>query len=395
MPARKAAVAAFLLLLTASSLRAASQVEADPHELYERARARLSEGELNESAASIARLRELIETRPDWDPEGVFAQHLLPPLQARLNRLLNATRRLDEFSDHALEDLQPPTREKNLSTVRDYAGWATEVIARLRGERDAIVTAALRDQGEVAILARTDSYRRTERLLQVDVLERISESAGDDVPGSVGGEVDLESVLIRFRQLKRDLMQVSSERDQLEQDAAAYRERTEAVLEALLEVVTDGAPAPKARRGRPAAGVVDRFRLFLDDELQALTQRTTLRWWERESLLANVARYRRYNQVLHTAGLNQDESARIDALSKLVARIPVTDAGGPAAPVEGRMADRALRPIAGVLSLATAVLGWLVVARGRKLRSLKRTGVREAPQGARRIPDEDTRPKAA
>ncbi|HKQ98969.1 MAG TPA: hypothetical protein VJV75_13925 [Candidatus Polarisedimenticolia bacterium] len=395
MPARKAAVAALLALLTVSSLRAASQVEADPHELYERARARLSEGELSDSAAAIARLRELIETRPDWDPEGVFAQHLLPPLQARLNRLVNATRKLDEFCDRALEDLQPPTREKNLSTVRDYASWAAEVIARLRGERDAIVTAALRDQGEVAILARTDSYRRTERLLQVDVLERISESAGDDVLGIAGGDGDLESVLIRFRQLKRDLMQVSSERDQLEQDAAAYRKRTEAVLEALLEVITDGAPAPKSRRGRPAPGVVDRFRLFLDDELQALTQRTSLQWWEREALFDNLDRYRRYNAVLRAAGLNQDESARIDALSKVVAQIPVSDTAGPAAPAAARLADRALQPIAGALALATTILGWMVVARGRRLRSLQRTSVPDAPRGAGRIPDEDTRPKAA
>lgn len=377
MPAPRAAAAATVLcLLAATLLHGAPQVEADPHDLYDRARAHVSEGELKEAAATITRLRALIESRPGWDPEGVFAKRLLPPLQSRLNRLLNATQRLDEYSERSLRELRPPTLEKDLSTVRDYTGWATSIIQRLREERDAVVAAALRDPEEVAILARTESWRRSERVLQVDVLERLSESAGDDVLGLLGGDADLESVLVRFKQLKRQLMQVASERDQLRQDAAVYRERTEEVLEALLEVVTDGARVGKGSPGRPAAGVADRFRLFLDDERQALALRTSLRWWEREALLANVNRYRRYNAVLRAAGLGQDEGARIDALSRMVADLPVSEGADRTAPG----ADRALLLIACGLALATLILGGLVLAR-------RKPGLHHPP--AREVSDEE------
>src|SRR6185436_9910550 len=221
MRAPRAAVAAGVFFLTVTHLQGAPQIEADPHELYERARAHLAEGELKVSAATIARVRALITSRPDWDPESVFEKRLLPPLQARLDRLVAATRKLDDFSDQSLQGLRPPDLEKDISTVRDYTAWATTVIHRLREQRDAVVAAALPDPEEQMILTHTESYRRTESLLQVDVLKRLSESAGEDILGLLGGDPQLESVLARFRQLKRDLMQVSAERDQLRKDAVA------------------------------------------------------------------------------------------------------------------------------------------------------------------------------
>jgi len=391
MPARSAAVAAGLLFLAVAPLRAAPQVEADPHDLYDRARAQLAEGELEKSVATISRLRGLIANRPEWDPEHDFAGRLLPPLQARLNRLLDVTRKLDDYSVRSLQELRPPGIEKDMSTVRDYTDWASLVIRRLREERDAIVAAALRDPEEEMILTRTESYRKTERLLQVDVLQRLSESAGDDILGLLGGDPQLESVLVRFRQLKRDLMQAVSERDQLQKDARLDRERTEAVLEALLEVVTDGAPAPKGEPGRPAPGVADRFRHFLDDRQQALARGGSLRAVEREALLASIDRYRRYNRVLLAARLGQDETARIEALSNLVSGLPV-EAGVPASAPGGSGVPVS---IACGLALATALLGWLAMARGRRIRSWQRSGVHAAGIGSREDRDVGDDSKAA
>src|SRR5206468_6086395 len=110
---------------------------------------------LQAAEAALSSLSALIAKRPDWDPEGVFAKELLPPIEARLRRLQAAGRLLDEFTGTTLGELRPPDLKEDISTVRDYTDWATSVIRRLRDERDRIIVAALPDPAEQAILAHT------------------------------------------------------------------------------------------------------------------------------------------------------------------------------------------------------------------------------------------------
>src|SRR5262245_53741990 len=163
MIARKTAALTGALLVGMTCLTAAPQVEADPHELYERAREYLADGELRAAGSTVSRLRALIAKRPDWDPEGVFANELLPPLLAKLDRIQGIARKLDDFTVQALQDLQPPDIKNDISTVRDYTEWATSVIQRLRGERDQIIAAELGDPEERAFLTHTESYEQIGR----------------------------------------------------------------------------------------------------------------------------------------------------------------------------------------------------------------------------------------
>ncbi|HKB07820.1 MAG TPA: hypothetical protein VKF61_06045 [Candidatus Polarisedimenticolia bacterium] len=367
MNARRTVILTGALLLGVTCLRAESQVEADPHELCERAREYLADGELRAAGSALSRLKTLIEKRPDWDPEGTFANELLPPLQARLNRLQHTARRLDDFTVQALQDLQPPDIKNDISTVRDYTDWATSVIQRLRGERDQIIAAELGDPEERAFLTHTESYERTERLLEIDVLKRMADTAGDDILGLLAGDPELESVLVRFRQLKRDLMQNIAGRDQLEAEVKKANEHNEAVLGVLAAVVTDQPTLKTQAGGRRSANVADLFGRFLDGELEALKRRSYATTSELDALRANVDRYRRNNELLHAAGVGQDQKAKIDALSKAVEALPV----------EGRIltgfswTGPATLVLLGALALATAALAWLAVERGRRLASLQ------------------------
>ncbi len=362
----------------------------DPHELYDRTREYLADGELRGAATALSRLRTLIAKRPDWDPEGVFANELLPPLQARLNRLQGVARKLDDFTVEALQDLQPPDIKKDISTVRDYTEWATSVIQRLRAERDQIIGGALTDPEERAFLTHTESYERTERLLEIDVLKRMADTAGDDILGLLAGDPELESVLVRFRQLKRDLMQIVAERDQLEADVKKSREHNEAVLGVLAAVVTDDASLKARPGGRRPVSVADLFARFLEGELEALRRRSYATPDEREVLWANLDRYRRYNDVLHAAGLGQDQRGRIEALSKAVEALPVEGGVFTAYPAAGP----ASLVLMGALVLATSALGWLAVARGRRLASLQDSGVRRVAIVAAEAPSADVDSKA-
>jgi hypothetical protein len=359
---------ALALVLGITFVSGAPKVEADPHELYDRAREFLADGELRAAATSLSRLKTLIAERPDWDPEGVFAKELLPPLVERLTRLQAVARKLDEFTVRSLEDLEPPDIKKDISTVRDYTEWATSVIERLRGERERLIDSALTNPEERAFLTHTESYVRTERLLEIEVLKRMADTAGDDILGLLGGDPELESVLVRFRQLKRELMKIVADRDQLDRDVKVSRERTDAVLSVLAAVVTDDASLESGGGGRPHAGVAALFPRFLDDRLTVMRGRTSLTQEEHDALLADLDRYARYNRVLHEAGFGQDQGPRIEALAKAVDGLPVEtgvlkafSAGGPVCLV-----------LIGLLTLGSGFTAWLAITRGRQLASLHR-----------------------
>ena len=380
MIARRPTVLAVALTLGITCLNASPKVEADPHELYERARDFLADGELRAAATSLTRLKTLIAERPDWDPEGVFDKELLPPLFDRLNRLQGVARKLDEFTVRSLEDLEPPDIKKDISTVRDYTEWATSVIERLRGEREGIIASALSNPEERAFLTHTESYVRTERLLEIEVLKRMADTAGDDILGLLGGDPELESVLVRFRQLKRELMKIVADRDQLDHDVKVSRDRTDVVLRVLAGVVTDDAALGTGPGGRPL-GVAALFPRFLDERLTALSGRTSLTKEEHDALLADLDRYTRYNRVLHDAGFGQDQGARIEALAKAVAGLPVEggvlktfSAGGPACLV-----------LIGLLTLVSGFTAWLAIMRGRQLASIRRFATGRAPSLAAEV----------
>ncbi|HEV8202062.1 MAG TPA: hypothetical protein VGS03_18785 [Candidatus Polarisedimenticolia bacterium] len=224
MPARRttrlALLAVALLVVMAAGVAtapAASKIAADPNELYERASAKLQKGDLPGASTDAARLFDLVRAHPQWDPDGAYAQTLLPPLQARIRRLKAASATLDQWSEKALAELKPPDLKSRISTVKDYTHWATSVVERLRADRTAVVAASLASPEERALLKRTPAWARSERLFDNDVLKGMADKTSDDILGLLSGDLRLETVLTRFRQLKRDLMEAIAERDALQE----------------------------------------------------------------------------------------------------------------------------------------------------------------------------------
>ncbi len=333
LDARRTAVLACLLLAGLTGLHAAPGVAADPHDLYATARARLAAGDLREAAEALTRLQSLIASRPDWDPDGAFADELVPPLRARLHRLQVAESRLGEFADHALDAVKPPDIRSEMSTVKQYTHWATCVINRLRTERDAIVDTSVPDAEEKALLIQTDSYARTERLLEQDVLAKMAEVAGDDILGLLAGNPELDSVLVRFRQLKQEVMKGVAENERLAQRLKESDSRNERLLGVVANVVTDAAAAPA--HGGKSAGVDERFARFLDAEREGLRKQRALSSTERERLQASLERYRKSNRALVAAGVISDQSTRIESIARAVADLPPAEAATTAAPESG------------------------------------------------------------
>ena len=390
MIVRKALAGLGVILLWVTCSRA-SQLEADPHELYETARTHLRNGDLESAESLLARLHAMISHGSQWDPDGVFANQLLPPLQSKLKRMQAVSHQLDAFSDRALEDLKPPEITDDVSTLHSYTDWATSLIQRLRSERDRIISTGLSDPQEQAALSRTASYARTERLLEIDVLQKAADSTEDASLGLPEGDPRIDPVLVRFRQLKLDLMRVMIERDQLERQLNTSRSGDAVYLSALAALVTEGPlPARRSRKLRPAE-VSELFGRHLDHELEAVRLLAVQTSAERDARREALGRYRRYNEVLTRAGLGTDQSRRIQALTQLVEGCPVKDEAIAMSPAS-RWSHALLTS---ALALIAAFSSWLAVARGRRLTSARSPEQRVGAVLEATLPERDVRGNAA
>jgi len=304
---------------------------------------------------------------------------------ARLKRIQGSAGKLDDFSGQALRNLRPPDLSADISTVHDYTAWATSAIQRLRAERDHIIDAELSDPEERALLTRTESYARTEKLLQTDILTKIADTAGADILGLLNGDPRLESVLTRFRQLKLELMQSMAERDELQRHEKEAAARNETLLLVLATIATEGdSSATGPADGRPM-DVSYRFASFLDGEREALRSQRSLTMAHRETLLASLDRYRRVNRELTAAGIGSDQSPRIEALAATVAGIPLQT---------GRLGESSSGNRVGALLMCALALfaGFLAgfsMARGRRLAALRRVGDRTLPIISHEVVDTD------
>jgi len=341
-------------------------LEADPHELYEAARNHLRNGQLQSAEVLLTRLRNMVSRGSQWDPDGVFANELLPPLLGRLRRMKSVSLQLDEFSDRALKDLQPPEISGDDSALHRYADWAASVVQRLRSERDQIISAGLSNPEEQAALTRTASYARTEQLLETDVLKVIADASAGSAVEPPAEDPNDDPVQVRFRQLKQDLVRIMIERDQLQQRVKASRSDDKVYLDALVVLVTEGTLTAPQRNIRPA-DVSELFGQHLDREMETARLFSAQTSLERDARLSALARYRRYNEILTRARLGADQSRRIQTLAQMVENCPVQD--------QRLATSSATKWSYGLLTSALALIAgfslWLAVVRGRQLSSAR------------------------
>ena len=365
MPVRRLPACLGVFLLAITCLRA-SPLEADPHELYEAARNHLRNGQLQSAEVLLTRLRNMVSRGSQWDPDGVFANELLPPLLGRLRRMKSVSLQLDEFSDRALKDLQPPEISGDDSALHRYADWAASVVQRLRSERDQIISAGLSNPEEQAALTRTASYARTEQLLETDVLKVIADASAGSAVEPPAEDPNDDPVQVRFRQLKQDLVRIMIERDQLQQRVKASRSDDKVYLDALVVLVTEGTLTAPQRNIRPA-DVSELFGQHLDREMETARLFSAQTSLERDARLSALARYRRYNEILTRARLGADQSRRIQTLAQMVENCPVQD--------QRLATSSATKWSYGLLTSALALIAgfslWLAVVRGRQLSSAR------------------------
>lgn len=342
---------------------------ADPHELYQVASDRLLNGNLEAAEVAAARLRHLVTRHPAWDPDGVFAEELLPSMSARLRRLRLAASELEEFTDRALKEIRPPEMAEEPDAVRAYTDWATSAIERLRRERDGLIAAGLPIPEDQAVLARTESYAKSEQLLETDILRRMTDAFQKEVETLEPEGRRWQTMHDRLEQIKKGMMESVLDRDRLRRQLEILRARTMTYQGALIGLVLEGS-GPVPDEGAPQAGELGSiFSGRLDGELQKVRSGPSQSREEYVARQERLERYRLYNRVLTEAGLIDDQGERIQALSAAVAEAPLEGSSGVTAPGPGR----AYGPLLALLAAAAVGFVWMVTRRRRLAEARART----------------------
>jgi len=321
--AHKCVPLALLWILGAAVSSGDLAADLDPDQIYQNTCKQLQSGDLKAAGAGANRLRDLITRHPAWDPDGVYKLELLPSVEAQILRLEKTAQELGNFTDRALKNTPPPEISVGQDPVRAYGDWATSTIDRLRHERDRLIAAMLPASADQAILAKTESYARSQHLLETDILRRMNEAVEKEVEILMPEDRRWQTMHGRLDQIKKGMMESVLDRDRLQRQLEDLQTRTKAYEGALIGLVleasgsTSGVEAPRA--GDP--GSLFSSRLYR--ELEALRSESSQTRAEYLTRQGSLEQYRRFNRVLTAAGLLDDQSEQIRALEKVVEAIPV------------------------------------------------------------------------
>jgi hypothetical protein len=383
-------VLAVLLALGTGFVASATGPDPDPNELLETARGQLTAGDLDGAGKSLADLRGLLSVTPEWDPDGMFSDTLLPEMEGRLMRLRTTLAALDQLVAERQRTVRPPRAASEEDILPKFTDWARTTIRDIRAEAEARVAAGLPDPADRAILVRTGAYAAAQRRLEAVVLRRMAESLGRELDRILAEDERSDALKTRLDVVKRSTVDLAVERGRLRDELQECRDRIESErsecsdrlemqreegrerlvecrqeLDRYIQVLSDmlmegeeASPEPAESESDPVGNV---FASVLDHDLERLRSQTAHSPLERSRWRRSLSRYRHYNRVLASARVASDQGARIRTLEAAVNDIPVETVEPP---VARGSAGRIWIPLA-MLTLATALLGWWLGRRGR------------------------------
>jgi hypothetical protein len=330
--------------------------EPDPHSIYHIIHQDLQRGDLESAAGNAAKLRELITRHPEWDPDRVFAKELLPPLAARLDQLRRAAAELDTFTRRALEAEIPPPIGDDLDPTRAYGDWAVATIDKLRAERDALIGSALPAADDRALLARTESYGRSQQLLDTEILRRMRQAVEKEIERRPQDR-RLQTMHDRLDQIKKGVIASAVERDRVGAEMKGLRDKLKAYEDALLGLLLEGGAPASSPASADSGGIAPFFGELLDREIERTRSQAPRNRQESVDRRKNLERYRLFNRVLADAGLIDDQTERLDRLAAAIE----TPAGR-----KWSSASFSARPVAGFLVAAAIALTWMIARHRRR-----------------------------
>ncbi len=318
------ALALLLVGLQATTIEAVT--EPDPQSLWLEARQALQRGDVERARSAVATIRETLRSDADWDPDGSFAERLLPDLDGRIVRMQTAIEELaalpgsvKEVSAATETADDPADPEIDLERARLRSNWLLDELDRI---------ASTMPQGpERGALVQSEHYTRAADLVARDVLPEVADAVRTRFGELERGDERLRAVKARMDSLKREVIDGSVEREGLEEQLAAAREDQDAYRQVLIEFIGDDPEIAKepASQGLQGIGLALARRIReVWIEVRSLERQTPAG----QALLFREVECLRLANVASVADGSRDLGARIDALVVAVEGLPVTEAGG-------------------------------------------------------------------
>jgi len=283
-------------------------------------------------------------------------------MESRIGRLQHTAREVEQFTHRALSDTKPPRIAEDQNATRVFGDCATSTIDRLRRERDGLITAGLPSPEDQAILLRTESYARSQHLLEDGILRLVNEAVTHEVQVMLPEDRRMETVHDRLDQIKKGMMESVVERDRLRRQVESLQARSNAYEGALIGLIFDGSgPLPKANTVA-GADLRSVFTALLDHEIETLSAKKSQTHEEYLARRESLDRYRRCNRVLTQAGVIEDQGQRIEALAEVVERTPLKGPAWRFTSISGGV----LGTLLGFLGTAAVGFGWAAARRRRR-----------------------------
>lgn len=295
----------------------------DPYLLLEEINTHLEGGRIKAAGESLDHLKLLMAASPGWDPDDTFSQRIVPDLEQRIDRLQLAVDQFDRLYREDWAGTKIPDALLAGGDVRRYLSWSTDTVYRLRERRDTIVNEL--DPAEKALLYEAPAYGRIQTVLETGLVQRAHEFTREVVERIGKEDERVRALRTRLGNLKRDTVDLVSQREQLVQELDMSREKIEQYLDALSAMVTEGVGAPSDGTIPEAQQVDEVFFTLLNRRIEAMQAATTQSSAEKSARQEAVGRYRHYNRVLVRAGVVNDQEPSIATLEQLVTGLAVSD----------------------------------------------------------------------
>jgi len=346
-PRRSAtAIAAALLLagLHVAAPRAAAAPQPDPQSLLLQAGQALQRGDVDTADSAVAAIRATLESDSRWDPDGSFAERLVPDLDERIGRMRAAIEELAALPGR----LRDVSAESDSESAADPADPEIDLeLGKLRSswvldELDRIVS-TIPAGPERGALVQSESYARAADLIARDVLPETVDAVRTRFGQLDRGDERVRAVKARMDSLKREVIEKSVERELLEKQLEAAREDQDAYRQVLIDFIGDDPEIARepASQGLQGIGLALARRIReVWIEVRKLGEQTPA---ERASLIREIECLRLAN-VASVADGSRDLGARIDALAVAVEDLPVSGTDGTDRPVGTTGCMAVLRP---------------------------------------------------
>jgi len=314
----------------------------DPQSLLLEARQVLQHGDVEGARSSVAALRQVLQSDARWDPDGCFAERLLPDLEARIARLRTAIEQLESLPARLREENTLPGSANDPADPESDLAWGELRVRWVLEQLDRIAS-TIPPGPERGALLQSAGYLRATELIGGEVLPELADSVRGRFDALGRGDERVRALKARMDALKREVIDGSVERERLEEQLEATRGNQDTYRQVLIEFIGDDPETAFEPSSQNLQGIglalARRIREVWTD-VHKLERQTPS---DKALLLREIECLRRANVASVSDG-SRDLGARIDALAVAVEAVPVTAEGGTGSPVEITGCMAALRP---------------------------------------------------